>query len=68
VEGRLGFSKVLDLQKLTGRLLGHWTFWATVLFNQLSDTKLICKLTGHKSITARFLSFGFYLVVRKVTV
>jgi hypothetical protein len=67
VEGRLWFSKVLDLQKLTGRFLGHWTLLGDGPVNQLSDTKLIVEASEHKSITARFFMFGFYQVTRKVT-
>jgi hypothetical protein len=67
VEGRLRFSKVLDLQKLTGRLLRTLDILGDGPFNQLSDTKLICKQSGHKSINARFLRFGFYRLIRKLT-
>lgn len=68
LEGRLRFSKVLDLQKLTGRLLR--TLDRDVgdgPFNQLSDTKLISPTSEHKSITAQFSLFGFYQKLRKLT-
>ena len=55
MEGRLWFSKVLDLQKLTGRLLRTLDIdMGDGPFNQLSDTKLTALSSEHKSITARF--------------
>ena len=68
MEGRLRFSKVLDLQKLTGRLLRTLDILGdSPFFNQLSDTKLIDDTSGHKSITARFWGFGFYQFIGNVT-
>lgn len=67
MEGRLRFSKVLDLQKLTGRLLRTLDQRATVLFNQLSGTKLLLGTSGHKSTTARFFMFSIYPGTRNCT-
>jgi len=67
MEGRLRFSKVLDLQKLTGRLLRTLDQRATVLFNQLSGTKLVFGTSGHKSTTARFFVFSIYPGARNCT-
>jgi hypothetical protein len=50
------FSKVLDLQKLTGRLLR--TLDIRIMgdgpFNQLSDTKLMLQVSERKSNSSRF--------------
>jgi len=62
-----GFQKYWIYKNLLDGYLGHWTLLGDGPFNQLCDTKLTADCSGHKSITARFSTYGFYRTIRKLT-
>ena len=61
--------KSIGFRKTYWTVLGYWIVGGgSSYFDQLSDTKLIYHLSGHKSITALLFVYGIYPRLRNFTI